>query len=163
MIPGQYHCLSDGSPAVDARQAAGELLNSLMKWVEQATAPGTFSFPLAQPTAKLSAITVRPLSPLSPPPRGARGLNTRYRWIGQFRLGDKLWCATHGMDLACSRHQPPITYTADVNTKADPAPAGGAGQPRVAPVLRVTRHEHAASLTVSMAGTVILWLPATTS
>ncbi len=127
MIPGQYHCLSDGSPAVDAQQAAGELLNSLMKWVEQGTAPGTFSFPLAQPTAKLSAITVHPLNPLSPPPGGARGLNTRYRWIGQFRPGDELWCATHGMDLACSHHQPPISYTADANTKADPAPAGGAG------------------------------------
>jgi hypothetical protein len=29
-------------------------------------------------------------------------------------------------------------------------------------VLRVTGHEHAASLIVSMAGTVILWLSATT-
>jgi len=127
MIPGQYHCLSDGSPAVDDRQAEGELLNALLKWVEQGTAPGTFSFPLAQPTAKLLAVTVRPLSPLSPPPGGARGLNTRYRWIGQFRPGDELWCATHGMDLACSHHQPPISYTADVNTNADPAAARGAG------------------------------------
>ncbi len=31
-----------------------------------------------------------------------------------------------------------------------------------AEVLRVTRHEHAASLIVSMAGTVIRWLPTTT-
>lgn len=30
-------------------------------------------------------------------------------------------------------------------------------------VLRVTRHEHVASLTVIMAGTVILWLVATAS
>jgi len=122
MVPGQYHCLNGGSPAVDGQQAAGELLNSLMKWVEQGTAPGTFSFPLAQPTAKLSAITVRPLNPLSPPPGGARGLNTRYRWIGRFRHGDELWCATHGMDLACRRHQPPISYTAGAHTKA---PAAG--------------------------------------
>jgi hypothetical protein len=30
-------------------------------------------------------------------------------------------------------------------------------------LLRVTRYEHAASLIVSMAGTIILWLPTTTS
>jgi hypothetical protein len=42
-----------------------------------------------------------------------------------------------------------------------PAPQAGARQ--AGGVLRVTRHEHAASLIVSMAGTVILWLPATTS
>ena len=122
MIPGQYHCLSDGSPAVDAQQAAGELLNSLVKWVEQGTVPRTFSFPLAQPTTKRSAITVHPLNPLSPPRGGARGLNTRDHWIGQFRPRDELWCATRGMDLACSHHQPPITYTADANTKAGSHP-----------------------------------------
>jgi hypothetical protein len=123
MVPGQYHCLSDGSPAVDPGQAAGELMDSLMKWVEQGTAPGTFSFPLAQPTAKLSAIHVQPLNPLSPPPGGVRGLNTRYRWAGQFQPGGELWCATQGTDLACSHHQPPVSYTAEANTKADPAPA----------------------------------------
>lgn len=109
MVPGQYHCLSGGSPAVDPGQAAGELMDSLIKWVEQGTAPGTFSFPLAQPTAKLSAITVQPLNPLSPPPGGARGLNTQYRWVSQFQPGDELWCATQGMDLACSHHQPPVS------------------------------------------------------
>jgi hypothetical protein len=127
MVPGQSHCLSGGSPAVDPGQAAGELMDSLMKWVEQGTAPGTFSFPLAQPTAKLPAIIVQPLNPLSPPRGGARGLNTRYRWAGQFRPGGELWCATRGMDLACSHHQPPISYTADANTKADPAPAASSG------------------------------------
>jgi len=113
MIPGQYHCLNGGSPAVDAQQATNELLNSLMKWVEQGTGPGSFSLPLAQPTATLSAITIHPLNPLRPPPGGARGLNTRYHWVGRFRPGNELWCATQGMDLACSRHQPPISYTAD--------------------------------------------------
>jgi hypothetical protein len=112
MIPGQYHCLTDGSPAVDVQQAKGELLNSLMKWVEQGTVPRTFSFPLAQPTAKLSAITVHPLNPLSPPPGGARGLNTQYHWVGQFRPGGELWCSTQRMDLVCDHHQPPISYTA---------------------------------------------------
>jgi hypothetical protein len=121
MVPGQYHCLSGGSPAVDAQQL--ELLNPLMKWVEQGSAPGTFSLPLAQPTTTLSTITVQPLNPLSPPPGGARGLNTQYHWVGQFRPGDELWCATQGMDLACSHHQPPISSTADANTEADPGPA----------------------------------------
>src|SRR5260370_38472758 len=107
MVPGQYHCLSGGSPAVDPGPAAGELMDSLVKWVEQGTAPGTFSFPLAQPTAKLSAIHVQPLNPLSPPPGGARGLNTRYRWASQFQPGGELGCATQAMDLACSPHQPP--------------------------------------------------------
>src|SRR5262249_8631687 len=91
----------------------------LMKWVEQGTAPGTFSFPLAQPTATLSAITVHPLNPISPQPGGARGLNSRYHWVSQFRPGNELWCATQGMDLACSHHQPPISYTAGANTKAE--------------------------------------------
>lgn len=127
MIPGQYHCLTGGSPAVDAQQATSELLDSLMKWVEQGTAPGTFSLPLAQPRAALSAITVQPLNPLSPPPGGARGLNTQYHWVSQFQPGDELWCATQGMDLTCSHQPPPISYTAGANTKAGPVPAASAG------------------------------------
>lgn len=102
MVPGQYHCLNGGSPAVDAQRS--DLLDSLMTWVERGTAPGTISFPLAQPTATLSAITVQPLNPLSPPPGGARGLNTLYHWIGQFQPGNELWCVTQGMNLTCSRH-----------------------------------------------------------
>jgi hypothetical protein len=31
------------------------------------------------------------------------------------------------MDLACSHHQPPISYTAGANTKADLAPPASAG------------------------------------
>jgi len=127
MLPGQYHCLSGGSPAVNPQLATGDLLNSLIKWVEQGTAPGTFSFPLARPTATLRAITVHPLNPLSPPRGGARGLNTRDHWIGQFRPGGELWCATRGMDLACSHRRPPISYTAPANTKpTQPQPAGAA-------------------------------------
>lgn len=116
MIPGQYHCLSGGTP----QATTGDLLGLLMKWTEQGTAPGTVSFPLVQPTATLSAITVHPLNPFSPPPGGARGLNAQYHWVGQFRPGDELWCATQGMALACSHHQPPISYTAGANTKAHP-------------------------------------------
>jgi hypothetical protein len=107
LVPGQYHCLNGGSLAVNDQQATTQLLDSLVKWVEQRTAPGTFSFPLAQPTATLSAITVQPLNPLSPPPGGARGLNTQYHWVGQFQPGNELWCATQGMDLTCSHRRPP--------------------------------------------------------
>jgi hypothetical protein len=123
MVPGQYHCLSGGSPAGDSQQVMSGLLNSIVQWVERGTAPGTFSLPLAQPTATLPAITVRPLSPLSPPSGGARGLNIRYHWAGQFQPGNELWCATRGMDLACSRHRPPVSYSPGANTKAAPAPA----------------------------------------
>ena len=107
MVPGQYHCLNGGFPAV----TAVDLVGPLMRWVEQGTAPGTISFPLAHPTATLRAITVHPLNPLSPPPGAARSLNTRYHWVGEFRPGDELWC-TEGMDLACSPHRPPISYAA---------------------------------------------------
>ena len=106
---------------MDPQQAKGELLNSLVKWVEQGTAPWTFSFPLARPTATLPAITVHPLNPLSQPRGGARGLNTRGHWVGQFRRGDELWCTTRGMDLACSHQRPPISYTAVAHTKVGPA------------------------------------------
>ncbi len=107
MVPGQYHCLNGGSPAVDDQQATSDLLDSLVKWVQHDSAPGTFSFPLAQPSATLSAITVHPLDPISPPPGGARGLNTRYDWVGQFQSGDELWCATQGMDMTCAHGRPP--------------------------------------------------------
>ena len=118
MIPDQNHGLSNGSPQVNPMEAKSILLSSLQKWVEQGTAPGSFSFPLLHPTAQLRAISVQPLNPLSPPPGGARGLNTQYHWIGQFRPGDERWCSTQGMDLVCSHHQPPISYTADTASKA---------------------------------------------
>jgi hypothetical protein len=122
MVPGQNHCLTTkGSPRVNAPQAMNILLSSIQKWVEQGTAPGSFSFPLLRPTAKLPAIRVQPLNPLSPPPGGARGLNTRYHWVGQFRPGDELWCSTEGMDLVCGHHQPPISCTAGTARKAGTA------------------------------------------
>ena len=127
MVPGQYHCLSGGSPVGDSQHAMSRLLDFLVQWVERGAAPGTFSLPLAQPTGTLPAITVRPLNPLSPRPGGARGLNTRYHWAGQVRPGDELWCATQGMDLTCRHHQPPISHTADANTTARPAPAASTG------------------------------------
>jgi feruloyl esterase len=109
MIPGQYHCLDGGSPQVNGQVTTGDLLNSLIRWVERGVPPRTFSFPLAQPAATLRAISVHPLNPLSPPRGGARGLNTQYHWVGQFRPDDELWCRTGGMDLACSHRRPPIS------------------------------------------------------
>jgi hypothetical protein len=106
MIPDQNHCLSNGSPQVNPQQATDMLFSSLQKWVEHGTAPGSFSFPLLHPTVKLSAISVRPLNPLSPPPGGARGLNIKYHWIGRFVIGNELWCSTQGMDLVCSERRP---------------------------------------------------------
>jgi len=118
MIPDQNHCLTNGSPQVNPMEAMSMLLSSLQKWVERGAAPRSFSFPLLNPTAKLSAISVHPLNPLSQPPGGARGLNTQYHWVGQFRPGGELWCSTQGMDLVCDHHQPPISYTAGTASKA---------------------------------------------
>ena len=112
MIPDQYHCLDGGFPQVNGQVTTGALLASLVRWAEQGIPPGTFSFPLVHPTATLRAIVVHPLNPLQPPPGGARGLNTRYHWVGQFRPGAELWCRTDGMDLACNHHRPPISYPA---------------------------------------------------
>jgi len=123
MIPDQNHCLSNGSPQVNPSEAMSMLLSSLQKWAEQGAAPRSFSFPLLHPTAKLPAISVQPLNPLSPPPGGARGLNTQYHWVGQFRPGGELWCSTQRMDLVCGHHQPPISYTADTASKAGIAPS----------------------------------------
>jgi feruloyl esterase len=113
LIPDQNHCLSNGSPQVNSSEAMSMLLSSLQKWVEQGTSPGSFTFPLLHPTAKVPAISVHPLNPLSPPPGGARGLNTQYHWVGQFRPGSELWCSTQGMALVCGHHQLPISYTTD--------------------------------------------------
>jgi feruloyl esterase len=106
LIPGQYHCLTSGYQSVNPQQAMGEMLTSLMQWVEKDTAPGTLSFPVVRSTTTLSAITAHPFNPLGPPPGGARSLNIRDHWIGQFRPGDELWCASRGMDLACSHQRP---------------------------------------------------------
>ena len=107
MIPNQYHCLDGGFPEVNGLTATQDMLAALIRWAEHGTAPGTFSFPVAQPAAKLRAITVHPLNPLRPPAGGARGLNTRYHWIGRFQAGTELWCRADGMDLACRHRRPP--------------------------------------------------------
>jgi feruloyl esterase len=115
MVPGQYHCLTDGSPAISG--GGGVLFPALANWVMNGTAPGTASFPLVQPTRTLSAIAVRPLDPLNPPAGGSRGLNTEFHWVGQFLPGQELWCSTDGMDLVCSHKTPAISYSTGSSTK----------------------------------------------
>jgi feruloyl esterase len=119
MIPGQYHCLADGSPAVSSGAGAADnvLLPALEDWVVHGTAPGTISFPLAQPTPTFAAISVSPLNPLRPPAGGSRGLNSKYRWIGQFRPGQELWCSTKGADLVCNHKTPSISYSTGPSAK----------------------------------------------
>jgi Tannase and feruloyl esterase len=114
MIPGQYHCLAGGSPAVSSGAGAADnvLLPALEDWVVHGTTPGTVSLPLAQPTATLAAITVSPLDPLQPPAGGSRGLNTKYHWVGTFRPGRELWCSTTGgTDFVCSHRTPAVSYS----------------------------------------------------
>ena len=98
-----------GSPQINSKAAADQLLSALLRWVQRGAAPGTFSFPLAQPAGSFRAIRVHPLNPLSPPPGGAHGLNTRYHWIGRFRPGGELWCRTSGTRLVCTHHRPTAT------------------------------------------------------
>jgi Tannase and feruloyl esterase len=117
LVPGQYHCLTDGSPAIISGGADAVLLPALENWVMHRTAPGTASFPLAQPTHTLSAIAVSPLDPLNPPAGGSRGLNTKYHWVGQFRPGQELWCSTDRMDLVCSDKTPAISYSTGSSAK----------------------------------------------
>ncbi len=78
MIPGQYHCLAGGDPAV----AGSDLLSPLMSWVETGASPGVVSMPLAKPTTNLRVLTVSPLDPVAPPIGDSLGLNSHYNWVG---------------------------------------------------------------------------------
>jgi feruloyl esterase len=119
MVPGQYHCLADGSPAVSSGAGAADnvLLPALEDWVVHGTSPGTVSFPLAQPTQTLSAISVSPFNPLNPPASGSRGLNTKYHWVGRFRPGQELWCSTKGTHVVCDHQTPAISYSTGPSTR----------------------------------------------
>jgi Tannase and feruloyl esterase len=97
MIPGGYHCLGGGAP-----ESSGDLLTPLMSWVQNGQAPGAVTFPLTTPTATLSALTVSPLNPNTPPPGGAKGLNSNVSsFIGSYPTGREMWCDTDGMDSSC--------------------------------------------------------------
>ena len=98
MIPGGYHCLGGGSPAVTV-----DLLDPLLRWVENGTAPGAVSAPLTSPTTTLTAITVSPMNPAAPVAvsGGGPGLNASYDWAGQLLHGNELWCDVNGMEVSC--------------------------------------------------------------
>lgn len=103
MIPGQYHCLAGGAPS----GVTADLLTPLIDWVQTGTAPQSITFPLVQPTATASALTVAPLNPDAPPPGGFAGLNAHYNWVGSFKSGTELWCNIDGMDVACKQGSAP--------------------------------------------------------
>jgi hypothetical protein len=99
LVPGGYHCLGGGAPQVTAN-----LLDPLISWVENGTAPGAQTFPLTSPTATLTSITETPLNPLTPVHAGGTALNLSYHWVGQLLHGDELWCDVNGMEVACRTH-----------------------------------------------------------
>ncbi len=86
MIPGQYHCLDGGDPAL----AGANLLTPLIDWVQNGKPPGTFSFKLASTkgpqneTAGGGSLSVAPLDPLASLPLASNGLNASYNWVGSF-------------------------------------------------------------------------------
>lgn len=96
MVPGGYHCLGGGAPQVTA-----DLLDPLIRWVENGTAPGAQTFPLTSPTATLASITETPLNPFTPVHAGGAALNLSYHWVGQLLHGNELWCDVNGMEVAC--------------------------------------------------------------
>jgi hypothetical protein len=99
LVPGGYHCLGGGAPQVTA-----DLLDPLISWVENGTAPGAQTFPLTSPTATLTSITETPLNPLTPVHAGGTALNLSYHWVGQLLHGNELWCDVNGMEVACRTH-----------------------------------------------------------
>lgn len=108
MIPSQYHCLNDGSPAVDAQQATGELLDSLTRWVEQGTAPGAFSLLLAQPAAGRGTRPQHPV-PLGQPVPARRRTVVRHPGHGPDlqppASADQLYRRNHHRPAWCTVHR----------------------------------------------------------
>jgi feruloyl esterase len=98
MIPGGYHCLDGGSPSVTA-----DLLTPLIGWVEAGHSPGAETFPLTTPTPELSAITVSPLNPDTPPAGNGKGLNSNVSsYIGTYPE-TLMWCEVNGMNTSCKK------------------------------------------------------------
>lgn len=99
MVPGGYHCLGGGDPAVTA-----DFLTPLINWVEKGQAPGALTFPVtAQMTgSKITSLTVPPFDAATPAPRN-NGLNGNYRYIGinsAFSL-EQTWCTQRGFTTVC--------------------------------------------------------------
>jgi Tannase and feruloyl esterase len=105
MIPGAYHCLGGGDPAVTA-----DFLTPLMGWVEHGRAPATTTLPVKGQTAggRPQSITVRPFDALAPVPPG-KGLNRNYAYIGirsAFDPHNELWCRLNGPNFTCTPQRP---------------------------------------------------------
>ena len=107
MIPGLYHCPSPcgnvptGDPAIKV-----DLIDELVRWVEQGQAPGNVTFPVSEQTTgtPITSLTVSPFNPLAPAPRN-HGLNSGYRYLFRrdvYRPRRELWCHQRGRRLACS-------------------------------------------------------------
>jgi len=111
MIPGLYHCPSPcghvptGDPAIKV-----DLIDELVRWVEQGQGPRDVTFPVSEQTtgSPLQSLTVSPFDPLAAPPRN-RGLNSNYRYLFRrdvYRPGRELWCRQRGPKLVCSHSAP---------------------------------------------------------
>jgi Tannase and feruloyl esterase len=107
MIPGLYHCPSPcghvptGDPAITV-----DLIDELVRWIEQGQAPQDVTFPVSQQTTgtRLTSLTVSPFNPLAPAPRNG-GLNSGYEYLFRrdvYRPGRELWCDQRGRVLVCS-------------------------------------------------------------
>jgi Tannase and feruloyl esterase len=99
MVPGGYHCLGGGDPAVNA-----DFLTPLINWVEKGQAPGALSFPVTAQTtgSKITSLTVSPFDAAAPAPHD-NGLNSSYRYIGiksAFRP-EQTWCVQRGFATVC--------------------------------------------------------------
>jgi Tannase and feruloyl esterase len=110
MIPGLYHCPSPCGPVPTGDPAVKvNLMDELVRWVEQGQAPQDVTLPVSgQTTGKpITSLTVSPFNPLAPAPRND-GLNSGYRYLFRrdvYRPGRELWCQQRERTLVCS-HNP---------------------------------------------------------
>jgi len=83
-----------------------DLIDELVRWVEQGQAPQQVTFPVSEQTTgnPITSLTVSPFDALAPAPSN-RGLNSNYRYRFRddvYRPGRELWCHQDGRRLACS-------------------------------------------------------------
>jgi hypothetical protein len=99
MVPGGYHCLGGGDPAVTAN-----FLTPLINWVENGQAPGALTFPVTAQTtgSTITSLTVPPLDAAAPAPRNS-GLNSNYHYIGTESAFTpaQTWCSQVGFTTVC--------------------------------------------------------------
>ena len=103
MVPGGYHCLGGGDPAVTA-----DFLTPLVNWVEKGQAPGALTFPVTAQTtgSKITSLTVTPLDAATPAPRND-GLNSNYHYIGLNSAfsPEQTWCTQSGFTTVCRKQR----------------------------------------------------------